>query len=348
MNITEKILDLVQKALDELDNPSHQLSSVIRKAIRIARLRNDHENLWWLEFEMIFFKDNEAQKRIATEIRPNYSKEDFAKTIVQIIDSYKSERKCLSIDEKYKVVDKAHLLAQSVPSIEEEINYLLERAEGITIPKGSPANYELLLSRKQSALRTLANNYKDIFSRIKHRVFEFLTITEKQLLYGQLQSDIFERNRQYVDSKLKAIAPDALDQFVSVYRRMSEGDMEARSQALLSCRRILKSLADNLYPATEKPVVGPDGKERALTDDKYISRLWQFVAEKVKGTAAGDLSLAQINDFGSRIDRIYDLTCKGTHSEVSEFEVYQCVIQTYLLVGDILRIAEQASAIISE
>jgi hypothetical protein len=33
------------------------------------------------------------------------------------------------------------------------------------------------------------------------------------------------------------------------------------------------------------------------------------------------------------------------HAEVSEFELNQCVIQTYLLVGDILRLTESDSGI---
>jgi len=41
----------------------------------------------------------------------------------------------------------------------------------------------------------------------------------------------------------------------------------------------------------------------------------------------------------------YELSCKGVHAEVSEFELNQCVIQTYLLVGDILRLTESDSGI---
>lgn len=191
----------------------------------------------------------------------------------------------------------------------------------------------------------MADEYSIVLRRIENRVHEFLSTTEKQLMYGQMNSDIFERNRQYVDARLRAIAPDALAKLVSVYRRLSEGDEEARSQALLSCRRILKSLADTLYPVPTQPVLGPDSRERALTEEKYISRLWQFVYERVKGKTAGDLLLAQVNDMGNRIDRLYDLSSKGVHVDTTEFEVDQAVIQTYLLIGDILRLADDNSAI---
>jgi hypothetical protein len=48
------------------------------------------------------------------------------------------------------------------------------------------------------------------------------------------------------------------------------------------------------------------------------------------------------------MDRLYDLVSKGVHTDVTEFEVNQAVIQTYLLVGDILRLADQDSALYSE
>jgi hypothetical protein len=55
--------------------------------------------------------------------------------------------------------------------------------------------------------------------------------------------------------------------------------------------------------------------------------------------------MASLNDLGNRLDRIYEFTNKGVHAEVEEFEMNQCLIQTYLLVGDLLRIFYKPSAI---
>jgi hypothetical protein len=148
-----------------------------------------------------------------------------------------------------------------------------------------------------------------------------------------------------VDLRLRDITPEALEKFVTVYRRLGEGDPEARAQALTSCRRILKALADAVYPPRQEKVEGADGKVRDLSEEKYVARLWQFVSERVGGHSAGQLLQATLSDLGTRIDRVYELSCKGVHAEVSEFELNQCVIQTYLLVGDILRLTESDSGI---
>lgn len=203
---------------------------------------------------------------------------------------------------------------------------------------------ELTLKKVEKALRrgnTLIDISKHVVTPEKERNLAGAYIDE-------MMWPIFKKHRQYVDEKLKLLCPEALDQFIAVCRRLAEGDSEARSQALLSCRRILKTLADELYPAKQNRVICTNGKKRKLTEDKYVARLWQFVAEKIKTKKTGQLLLAQIKDLGNRIDRLYDLTSKGVHGEPSEFEVNQCVIQMYFTVGDILRLTDENSTTLED
>jgi len=55
MNEPDKMLALVSEALNYFDDSNFQLSKIMRKAIHIAHLRNDYENLFWLKAEMINF-----------------------------------------------------------------------------------------------------------------------------------------------------------------------------------------------------------------------------------------------------------------------------------------------------
>jgi len=348
----EGIIELVKEAFEEFDTPNFRLSNILRKAIRIARLRNDFDSLWWLGLEMISFENKDAKRRISEEISPHYSRDRFITTQKYIGKAFLDERKVRKIDQKGNVIEGTATCVLSISEIEARVESLVNEAEKSVPPKGlSP--FDLFFVEKDKAwIRALAvlsaDDLKSILTSVGQRVHDFLSITEKQLLYGQLNSDIFEQNRQYVDTKLRNIAPEALEQLTTAYRRLGEGDPESRSHALTSCRRILKSFADKLYPARDELVLGPDGRKRKLTDNKFISRLWQFVADKISGSKSGDLLLAQIKYLGNRIDRIHDLTCKGIHGKVSKFEVNQCVIQTYLLIGDILRLADQDSAINAE
>jgi hypothetical protein len=349
MQIIDKILSLVTAALESIDDPNIRLSAIIRKAIRIARLRNDFDNLWWLEWEMMEWTDKEARKRIICELAPHYTDELFNIVQKQLGMEYASERRCMSLDREGKIVDKKQIIGQSVEDLEARLQYFDKIVEDAVPPAGLTPIDLYFVDKQKTELRTqgmvLTQDNRKILARIRQRVHSFLSTTEHQLLYGKLNSDIFERNRIYVDSRLREIAPDAIDKFSLIYKRLNENDAEARSHALTSCRRLLKDIADVLYPPSICPVAGPDGKEHKLTEERYIARLWQFVYEKMSGQKSGELLLSTINDLGTRIDKVYDLSCKGVHNNVPEFEVNQCVIQTYLIIGDILRLYDNRSAI---
>jgi hypothetical protein len=352
VDVLDRILQLVSNALDDLDNPACKLSGSIRKAIRIARLRNNYDNLWWLEYEMIAWENKDAKRRIDQELLPYYTKTQFEALQIRIVTAYVDERKCRRVDDHGELVDKGDIRAMGVEELE-SLAESLEKGAAAAIPPAGLHPVDLYhvdqaKTQLRATLSALAQDSRAILARIRQRVHAFLSTTETHLIYGQLNTDIFEQNRQFVDARLHDIAPDAFEKLTVVYRRLGEGNPEARSHALTSCRRILKALADKVYPATSKPVQGIDGQERRLTDEKFVARLWQFVAERVRGKTSGELLLAEINDLGGRIDRVYELSCKGVHTDVSDFEVNQCVIQTYLVIGDILRLYDHNSALESK
>lgn len=292
MQVSEKLIDLVDKALSEFDSPDFRLSTVIRKAIRVARLRNDFDNLWWLEMEMVSLENKEARKRIMKEIQAHYSRERFEELHLQIGKAYLDERKIHKIDEGGTITKGEATSGLAIPEIERRIETLAEVAEKAVPPKGLHPFDLYFVEKTKSEIRTMTHIVESdmhaILANVGQRVHDFLSVTEKQLLYGQLHSDIFERNRQYVEARLKKISPEALEQLTTAYRRLGEGDLESRSHALTSCRRILKSLSDNLYLATNKEIIGSDGKKRKMSDEKYIARLWQFVQTKLEAQPLGN------------------------------------------------------------
>lgn len=322
MDINEKIFDLIQEAFDDLEDHEIPLSSVIRKAMRIATIRNDSKNLAWLKLNIIdVLPDNKKQV-----LSLNVLTEDMEEYIhYREMYVYPDDLKTIKREKK--------VFMKGIPEIENTINRLkdgIDRENPISV-KEKDELFKLSL---------YLDEYTLIIKKLENKVHEFLSSTEKQILYEKINEDIFEQNRRYVDSKLNSIAPEALEKFIIAYNRLKERNSESRSQALLSCRRILKSVADNIYTPIEKPVICSDGKERKLTDDKYINRLLQFVNENSKGSAEKDLIIAQITDLGNRLKSIDALASKGVHDDVSEYEVNQCVIQTYLLIGDILHLTE--------
>jgi hypothetical protein len=349
VSLSDNVLDLVTNTLDALETNRLALSDVIRRCCRIARLRNDYLSLWWLEYEMIEISDSNRTTALVAEIAPNLTKEEFLRHKAKIVEHWIEERSCCVLHDNGEINNEKQVITTGVGQIEVTISHLQQEVADITVPEGlNPVD---LYFRSKGAndlrwkARFSATQLADVLEKIRQRVFSFLSHTEKQLLYGQLHADIFERNRRYVDLKLGQLCPDALEKFIEVYRRLQENTPESRAQALTSCRRLLKSLADSLYPPADRPVIGADGKSRELTDAKYIARLWQYMYEHAPRSKSGELMKTQVQYLGARLDSLYDLACKGVHAEISEFEVNQCAIQTYLLAGDLLRLSEGISAI---
>lgn len=348
MSPNEYILSLVNDALRDIESDNIQLSSIIRKCIRIARLRNDYVNLWWLNWEMMGLPNKNSIHETTQEIIPHLSKDEFESYKNEFALKWIAERKIVAVLEDLKVTED-NICALSVGEIEISNTNNRRTANNSNPPAGlHPLDLyfkEESLAKTRLISNTLADGGEKILERIRQRGHDFLSKTEKQLLFGQINADIFESNRQYVDLKLGELNPEVISQFVSVYRRLQEKDPESYAQAATSCRRIMKSLADALYPPSDKPIRCADNKERTLSDEKYINRLYQYVHEQTAHSRSSELLLADVELLGNKIEKLYDLTCKGAHAKISEFEINQCAIQTYLIAGDILRISENQSAL---
>jgi hypothetical protein len=329
---------LVAAALEDVDDVNVPVSSLLRKAIRIARLRNDFGSLVWLAMEMRPIGDEDERDRALKEVAPHFRAAEL-RTIW--------EREVEGLIKRHTVTEDK-MMGASVPDIEEAIRGMATAQAGLgQLPPGLHSLDVFHENRRHEKDRmTLTVEIQQrrlVLSRVRQRVADFFSQTERELLFGHLNADIFERNRVYVDTQLKRLAPEALEQFAAAYRRRGENDRESRAHAVTSCRRVLKTVADALYPATDEEVTGVDGKTRKMTEDRFVMRLCQFAAEKGQRSKSVELIAAQVKALGDRLDALNDLASKGLHADADAREVDQCLIQTYLTVGDLLRLAEGES-----
>jgi hypothetical protein len=95
-------------------------------------------------------------------------------------------------------------------------------------------------------------------------------------------------------------------------------------------------------------VEGLDGIPRKMTDDAYKNRLLQYVREQLGRHKNGAILQAIINDLGARLNALDALAGKGVHADTSLAEARTCVMQTYLLAGDLLSIAVGESTLLSD
>lgn len=277
-NKTSELLDLVRNTICSIDNGQKKLSEIIHTCIRIARLRNDFHNLLWLQREIINNENSFERTRVFTEIQFHFPKEEFDQLNAMFLELWMHERPAIDISPKGEInYPKGKILLLSVSGIEIEIEALEKSYSNATTPPGMHPVDTYIVDGEYLKMRSIFQakiiHYKKILENIKNCVYDFLSLTEKQLLYGKFHSDYFEKNREYVEKRLAQLCPEALKEFVAAILRISESTPEVWAQALLSCRRLLKDLADFLYPSQAEPKLGSDGKPRDLSEEKYVNRL---------------------------------------------------------------------------
>lgn len=333
--------------MDQFDAPSMTVTALTRRCQRIASLRGDGMAVAWLGLEM-----SDVQNQY--ENKSDAPRESLAVRLLRAIPGDEANARWSAEYHGYTSrrrlqPDRAEANLRSVQQTEETVQMLREQEAASLIPPPPGMNtFDLgkhVADQQQLRARLVTSRIplENILARIKNRLWEFLTETEYELTLGEATAETFDRLRSYVDNQLTTISPLALDQFQTAYRRLKDGGSEDRAHAVTSCRRVLKTLADELYPARLEPVIGSDGKEHVLNDPAFVNRLLQYIAETVGKHENGGGIQATLEDLGARLHALNELASKGVHADVKAYEVDTCVVQTYLVIADVLGIRERAN-----
>ncbi len=172
-----------------------------------------------------------------------------------------------------------------------------------------------------------------IISEIKDKALKFLIDTITKLRYSGKMVSLIENIQKEVNSKLTKINPQIDSEIQSISVNIIGEDSEKLSKVAHSCRRILKLLADKVFPSSDEPFIDSDNKSHSIKDDAYMNRLLMFL-EKNKGDK---LITKEINYLGPIFDEIRESAGKGVHATISKFETEKIFIHTYLIVSEILK-----------
>jgi len=179
-------------------------------------------------------------------------------------------------------------------------------------------------------------------NRVRHRCFAALCGWERQLTYVNTNERIFTRFQSTVDSLLETGAPDLLEKFGSVYRRLREGAAsdpnrdvgDELAEALVTCRRILEAVVDHVYPPG-RPATLADGSEANPT--QYRARLFAFLGSDVESDSMRGALEAEFEGLYQRFKAADKLANRGVHADIALTEAEMCAISTYILTGQILQ-----------
>lgn len=180
--------------------------------------------------------------------------------------------------------------------------------------------------------------YKQNLDDIKSRIYEYALDTHYQLIFSENIVDIFGEYESVMNNQLPEIMPDSREKLDSITKNLNSQNPEDWSNAVHTCRKLLQSLADNLYPSS-KESIKKNGIEIKVGEKDYINRLINFIDDNQESKKYKAIVGSNLKFIGERLDAVYESSNKGSHQTIATIEeAKRYVIHTYLFLGDVLQI----------
>lgn len=320
-------LELATDILKNIELGELLLSNVVTKALRLARLVGDTQAMKWLNLEFSGYSTNPLgvppeEWVIGARSLRHYQEKDKNNTI------------------------QTYMRLESIGRIEAEIesakNQLhVSQDPNVSVTSANP--YQNVYSPlgnsfERNNLRSGIVKWISVLERIKSSIYNYVLQTYYELKFGDISENVFERVRNRVNNLLSEVCPAAIKELVSAYENLSSSNERDWSNAANSCRRLLKEVADVLYP----PVKNGKGKnEHKLTEDAYKNRLIAFVESKSKSEKFNMVIGSNLSFIVDRLDAINEFQSKGVHKVITKEDAERLVVYTYLVIGDILTLTSK-------
>lgn len=326
---TEKAIEACESVLEGFELETMSVSSALLQCLRIARLSNDEEAIQWLQYEYGGYP---------TESNGFLTKEAYELGI-------KYGRKIINKDSEQMFSDLASELEETIKSCNNAIKNFST--------SGASVSGEWAMAAMNNLTNSVAKNTGALIQQIKKadrelailkgQYYDYALRKYAELTFGNVASDIFSKYRELVENKFSDLSDDTIIKLKAIEDRINSDNSEAYSQALTTCRRLFenvsKSLFEKYYPNySQKTYKTKSGKEIDISGDHYINKLSAVIELLQNKSPSKSLVGSSILYTIDWIENLNNLQCKGVHSEITKQDAMQCIIHTYICLGDILNL----------
>jgi hypothetical protein len=301
---SEHTLELVQDLLDDLELGRSSGERLILKASRLARIVGADEIKEWLRFELGGFNSGNDISLKYMGLTGRWTKKAENKgywiPLAQIEALIEAEKSKLSV---MRIPDSSGDYNSAVP----------------------------VATRAMDAAAANISKFSGIRSKVMARLHAFVTDVYYEKVFDNLSESIFESYKRDVDTLISSTCGDVIEQIPSAMERLASGDSEAISHALTTCRRIIESFADSIYPPSEETIeIG--GNQLKLDAGKHQNRINAYIH------GISD-SKSRKQRFRQNLSNLYDRVSTGVHKDVGAEEAKALFLNTYLFLGEVLHLS---------
>ncbi|PLR93207.1 AbiTii domain-containing protein [Bacillus sp. T33-2] len=302
----QHIYELSKELLDDIELSRTSADSLLLKTTRLARYVGSDEVKKWLQFELSGYNNsNPVSLRYMSKTGrwTNFKeKKGYWGPLAQI----------------QSMIDAQKLKLQSM-----------------SIPNTSGQWAHVATNNTISSMNTASNvisTLSGITTRVLALIHQFVSDVYYEKTFDKLSESVFESYKNGTDLLIAKYSSDVIQQIPSVMDRLSEGDPEATSQALTTCRRIIDSFANAIFPPSDE-MFEIDGNQISLKADKTLNRINAYIHQNCQ-------SGSRRKRFRQNLGNLYDRVSTGVHSEVDVNEARALFLNTYLIIGEILNLTK--------
>lgn len=176
---------------------------------------------------------------------------------------------------------------------------------------------------------------QEVLAGAKMEMLTKLNSMINEITYGKIPRGIFNKFQDIVNLKLAESNTSAVSALnIAVESLGHSEDPERISTVAHSCKRLIKSVADNLFPSQKKKHKMKGGETIEVGEEKYFNRLIAFV-DKVDSKNRKGL-MGKIHLLKNLYGEIPESMNKGTHKNISNQSAEMLVIYSYIVLGEII------------
>lgn len=324
---TKELISLTEEILHDFEMTDLPLSSIVYKCARLYRFLGDEFNSQLFLYECTRYPPVDSTSAVYYKKAGRYFQRHNKETDKWEWKYYSATISSLETDVS---VLKAQLQAAHDPSV--------------TISSANPNQFVHPVNNRgeRVTITNIIREVEPILHSIRGALYSIVLQTYYELLTSDSMYNIIEDHILKISEQLSSINPESSRILSSIQENLKSENSEDWANAVHSCRRSLKNIADTLYPPSDTPVTKGNITIK-VDEESYINRLTLFIESKTSGTTPGNVLNSGIDLIGERLDSIYHASCKGSHYIVTQSEATQYVIYTFLFIGDILSLINDST-----
>lgn len=315
--------EIANELLDDFETKNSPIDLLLMKTKRLARMMRDTDAQEWLDYEIKGYPIDFNFSKIGTckKYAISGGRLTDEKYYTFSLPNIEATSKTSEHVFKTKAISNSSLKAK---------DFLEQRAT------------ETLITNQQKVQDAQKNKHVSdhtLFISLKAAIHNYITDIYLSIEFGDAAQDIFEQSREDVDTFIRIHCPKAAEKLVAINERMQDNSPESMSSALTSCRRLLMTIADSIFPPQKEKWIDQKGKERKVGVEEYKNRLLAYIGSDIDGKSSFAIISSEVEHLASKLDAIYEKSCKGVHNDISTKEARLAVVHTYLFIAELARVS---------